>query len=104
MQLTITFPCIIMFASLLVACASPAEQARYRAQEQARIDARAHNYCSGELGLERGTQAYANCRIQVEQLRQQRVARDNAQRQRAGKALMDLGNKISQCGISGQYC
>ena len=104
LQLKFTIPFVALSALLLSGCASPAEQARARAQYQAQLDARAHNYCSSELGLERGSQAYANCRIQVEQIRQQEAARNAARQQRAGQALINMGNRISQCGISGQYC
>ena len=89
---------------LASACSSPADRARAQAQYEAQQEASAHNYCSGSLGLERGTTAYADCRLKVEQMRQERAARNDAACQRGGQALIDLGNKISKCGISGQYC
>ena len=104
MQRIIVWGILLSGCIFVSSCSSPADRARAQAQYQAQQEAKAHSYCSGSLGLDRGTTAYADCRLKIEQMRQDRAARNAAARQRGGKALIDLGNKISKCGISGQYC
>jgi hypothetical protein len=100
------FKSILLLTAVFVitGCSSPAERARAQAQYAAQQEASAHQYCSGSLGLKRGSGAYANCRLSVEQMRSAKSARDAAARQKGNQALIDLGNQIRTCGLGGQYC
>ena len=58
------------------------------------------NICQNQFGLKPGTEAYANCTINMVNLRLQQ----HQQNQRDSEILMNYGNYISRCGLSGQYC
>ena len=58
------------------------------------------NICQSQFGLKPGTEVYANCTINMMNLRLQQ----HQQSQRDSEILMNYGSYISRCGISGQFC
>ena len=66
----------------------------------ARYSTHDDNICQGQFGLKPGSDGYANCRINMMQLRMQ----EHDRVQRESEFLMNYGQYISRCGISGQYC
>jgi len=66
----------------------------------ARYSTHDDNICQGQFGLKPGSDSYANCRVNMMQLRMQ----EHDRVQRESEFLMNYGQYISRCGISGQYC
>ena len=66
----------------------------------ARYSTHDDNICQGQFGLKPGSDGYANCRVNMMQLRMQ----EHDRVQRESEFLMNYGQYISKCGISGQYC
>ena len=69
------------------------------AERQAATEAIDHNRCMS-MGFPAGSQNYWQCRQLAMQQRQIQRLND----QRSGEMLMNLGNRISRCGLSGQFC
>jgi hypothetical protein len=57
-------------------------------------------FCQNKLQLKPGSDGYANCRINMMQLRAQEYDRV----QKESEFLINYGQYISRCGITGQYC
>lgn len=66
----------------------------------ARYSTHDDNICQGQFGLKPGSDSYANCRVNMMQLRMQEYDRV----QRESEFLMNYGQYISRCGFTGQYC
>ena len=66
----------------------------------ARYSTHDDNICQGQFGLKPGSDSYANCRVNMMQLKMQ----EHDRVQRESEFLMNYGQYISRCGISGQYC
>ena len=66
----------------------------------ARYSTHDDNICQSQFGLKPGSDGYANCRVNMMQLRMQ----EHDRVQRESEFLMNYGQYISRCGISGQYC
>ena len=67
------------------------------AERQQVMENRDHQKC---ISMGGGNKNYWRCRQFILQQRQIQQARN----ERQGQMLMDLGNRISKCGLSGQYC
>ena len=66
----------------------------------ARYSTHDDNVCQGQFGLKPGSDSYANCRVNMMQLRMQEHDRVQSE----SEFLMNYGQYISRCGFTGQYC
>lgn len=66
----------------------------------ARYSTHDDNICQDQFGLKPGSDSYANCRVNMMQLRMQ----EHDRVQRESEFLMNYGQYISRCGFTGQYC
>lgn len=83
----------LFFFILITGCETTSERT-------SRISANDNEICQNQLKLKPGSEAYANCRINIMQLRMQEY--DRAQRE--SEFLINYGAYISRCGITGRYC
>ena len=83
----------LLIMVILQGCETSSERiARYSTHDD--------NICQGQFGLKPGSDGYANCRVNMMQLRMQ----EHDRVQRESEFLMNYGQYISRCGVTGQYC
>lgn len=78
---------LIVWAVLLTGCVSPAERAAQMRAQWAAIDAADNSRCLS-YGTQRGTPAYAQCRMQIAQMRQQAIEADQTRRAALAGAIL----------------